>query len=102
MDWESFKASLESAAPPADAPPALLALWWDRKGDWDRAHEMAQADPSTDGAAVHAYLHRKEGDIANAGYWYRRAGRATETGALEAEWERLARDVAEKSDPRGR
>ena len=59
-------------APPASLHLALKALWWDAKGDWNKAHECAQGDegdPSCDW--VHAYLHRKEGDASNAGYWYR-------------------------------
>lgn len=52
---------------------ALLALWWDARGDWAKAHEVAQDVESADGAWVHAYLHRKEGDMGNAAYWYRTA-----------------------------
>ena len=65
-------------------------LWQDAAGHWDTAHELAQSDEGPDGAWVHAYLHRKEGDIGNAGYWYRRAGQAPFTGSLEAEWEEIA------------
>ena len=68
-------------------------MWWDARGDWARAHAAAQADPSADGSAAHAYLHRKEPDPANARYWYARAGRAPATGAPEAEWTALARDL---------
>jgi hypothetical protein len=68
---------------------ALLALWWDSRGDWEQAHEVAQDVPGVDGAWVHAYLHRKEGDVANAGYWYRRAGRKVASGDLRAEWEAM-------------
>lgn len=65
---------------------ALLALWWDGKGDWEKAHEIAQDVVGADGAWVHAYLHRKEGDVGNAGYWYRRAGRDVARGDLRVEW----------------
>jgi hypothetical protein len=65
---------------------ALLALWWDAQGNWAQAHEVAQEVDDSDGAWVHAYLHRKEGDSGNASYWYRRAGRQPATGALELEW----------------
>ncbi len=68
---------------------ALLALWFDRRGDWDRAHEVAQAIEGREGAWVHAYLHRKEGDAANAGYWYRWAGQPVAEGSLMAEWEAM-------------
>lgn len=76
-----------AAAEMFDGP--LLALWWDAKGDWERAHEVAQEVEGRDGAWVHAYLHRKEGDLGNAGYWYRRAGQAVATGDLRDEWERM-------------
>jgi hypothetical protein len=90
MTLSEFRASLDDAAPPPGLSPALEALWWDARGDWDRAHERAQARDDADGAAAHAYLHRKEGDLSNAGYWYRRAGRPVFKGQLSAEWERLA------------
>jgi hypothetical protein len=69
-----------------DLPPLLTALWWDSRGDWDRAHEIAQSVETADGAWVHAYLHRKEGDLGNADYWYRRAGRRRPNTSLEEEW----------------
>lgn len=72
-------------ANPAQFHGALLALWWDVHGDWQRAHELAQEIEDSAGAWVHAYLHRKEGDLGNAGYWYRRAGRPVVTGDLELE-----------------
>jgi hypothetical protein len=67
------------------------ALWWDAHGDWDRAHQLAQSVDTPDGAWVHAYLHRKEGDLSNADYWYRRAGRQRPGIPLDAEWMELAR-----------
>lgn len=69
-----------------DLPPTLAALWWDARGDWSRAHEAAQSVDTAESAWVHAYLHRKEGDLSNADYWYRRAGRRRPSGTLEAEW----------------
>jgi hypothetical protein len=65
---------------------ALLALWWDGRGDWEKAHEIAQDVAGADGAWVHAYLHRKEGDVGNAAYWYRVAGRGVATGDFRTEW----------------
>ena len=82
-----------SAEPPPGAGLPAQALWWDAKGEWDKAHGCAQADESRDGAAVHAYLHRVEGDLSNAGYWYNRAGRTARTDALAAEWEDLAAEM---------
>ena len=75
---------------PLDAPPLLRALWFDAVGDWERAHAIAQDVDTHDGAWVHAYLHRREGDLENAAYWYRRAGRPVERGALDDEWRTLA------------
>jgi hypothetical protein len=89
MDLTEFRASLPAAAPPQAVSLALQALWWDAKGDWTKAHECAQADPGPIGAAVHAYLHRKEPDLSNARYWYNRADRTPATGALEPEWDAL-------------
>jgi hypothetical protein len=93
MELAAFRASLTSAEPPADANLPLRALWWDAKGDWDRAHDAAQADEGTRGSLVHAYLHRKEGDLGNAGYWYRRAGRPVHGGTLDSEWRDLAAEL---------
>jgi hypothetical protein len=72
---------------------ALLALWWDAKGDWERAHEVAQDVSGADGAWVHAYLHRKEGDLGNAAYWYRQAGREVARGDLRVEWEGIVGEM---------
>lgn len=91
MDYAEFTASLAASEPPAGLSLALQALWWDAKGDWHRAHACAQAQDDADGAWVHAYLHRKEGDASNAGYWYRRARRPAFAGSLEAEWESLVK-----------
>ncbi len=75
------------ADPPMDLGDALLALWWDSRGDWDRAHTHAMAAKDADGSWVHAYLHRREGDLSNADYWYARAGRARPGAAtLDEEW----------------
>ena len=92
MTLEQFKASLVHESPP-DVSPPLLGLWHDARGDWHRAHQTVQDDPSAASAWVHAYLHRKEGDISNAHYWYRRAGKTPYTGSLESEWEQIAREL---------
>ena len=84
-----FHASLKGAAPAGELAPALAALWWAAKGDWERAHKLVQDEDSTDAAWVHAYLHRVEGNLSNAGYWYRRAGQPVAKDGLDAEWERL-------------
>ena len=86
MTLTEFRASLADPAPPQGLAPALAALWRDAKGDWDGAHDFAQADGSRAGDWVHAYLHRKEGDAGNAAYWYRRAGKPVARDSLEQEW----------------
>lgn len=90
MSIETFKQTLAKEEPP-ELSHALRALWWDAKGDWSKAHACAQQDEeSPAGTWVHAYLHRKEGDLSNAGHWYRRAGRPVATTSLEAEWVAIA------------
>jgi len=86
MDRRTFEDSLAATTPPADIPAAAQALWYERRGDWKRAHEIAQEIPGSDGAWVHAYLHRREGDTANAAYWYRQAGQPIARGNLDEEW----------------
>jgi hypothetical protein len=86
MDPEEFHKSLAADQPPEDLNLPLAAMWWDAKGDWSKAHESAQQDEGPAGAWVHAYLHRKEGDLANAGYWYRRAGKPEPSVSLDEEW----------------
>jgi len=90
MDFDGFEKSLAGKAPPDELSDAVCALWWDAKGDWNAAHECAQADEGAAGSWVHAYLHRKEGDAGNAAYWYRRAGKPVAVTSLEAEWRALA------------
>lgn len=93
MDSVTFRSSIAGNVPPAGVSLPLQALWWDAKGDWDKAHECAQADPGPYGAAVHAYLHRKEPDLSNAQYWYNRAGRPPTTGTLLQEWDALLTEL---------
>ncbi len=88
----AFRATLAAAAPPPGSRDSLCALWWDAKGDWDRAHACAMAQDDAEGALVHAYLHRREGDLANARYWYARAGREPAEGPLDGEWDALAHE----------
>jgi hypothetical protein len=97
MDLQAFRESLAKPQPPAGLSPALQALWWDAKGDWDKAHERAQERDDAAGMRVHAYLHRKEGDQSNAGYWYRRCGVAPATSTLDEEWQELARALLAQS-----
>ena len=78
---------------PHSLPLALQALWYDFKGDWKKSHEIVQNASDADCALVHAYLHRKEGDVSNAGYWYRRSGKPEFQGDLNQEWQRMVREL---------
>ena len=90
VDISSFEQSVHQAAPPAGISPALESLWHERHGDWDRAHRIAQDIAGGEGAWVHAYLHRREGDQSNAEYWYNRAARPVVHGSLDDEWRSIA------------
>ncbi|MEO6233532.1 MAG: hypothetical protein ABJB11_20570 [Ferruginibacter sp.] len=85
----TFKESISGNEPPQNASVYLKALWYDAKGDWNKAHELIQDIDNENAAWIHAYLHRKEGDISNAGYWYGRAGKSTQSGNLDKEWDAL-------------
>lgn len=90
MDTTALRASLAAATPPAGLAPALAALWWDGRGEWERAHAIVMGESEPDAAWVHGYLHRKEGDLANARYWYGEAGRTMPEGPPDTEWEAIA------------
>ena len=90
MTIAEFRLTLSTDSPPADLAPALVALWHDSRGDWNAAHDVAQDIDGPSGAWIHAYLHRKEGDLGNAGYWYARAAKPTANGSLDDEWEAIA------------
>ncbi len=89
MKRNEFISSLTDDIPPANLAPILLSLWWDGKGNWKTAHDIAQNISNTDGSWVHAYLHRKEGDNWNADYWYSQAGKKRPATSLQEEWEKL-------------
>lgn len=89
MDLRTFRATLNDDQPPANWPSTLAALWWDARGDWERAHGLVDDLETREGMSVHAYLHRKEGALSNADYWYGRAGKQYRRPTLEAEWEAL-------------
>jgi hypothetical protein len=86
MDLAAFEESLMQSSPPAGLSAAVEALWHERHGDWDLAHKIAQDISGPEGAWVHAYLHRREGDESNAAYWYRQAGKPIMRGSLDDEW----------------
>ncbi len=93
MDISELRDRLDEPEPPSELPPLVRALWHDANGNWDRAHEIAQEEGGADGALVHAYLHRKEGDRGNASYWYNRANREMPDDSLEEEWKRIAGEL---------
>ena len=96
MTTESFKGTLSGEQPLAGVSKLLQALWYDAKGDWQRAHEIAQDIETGDGSWVHAYLHRKEGDQGNAAYWYRRAGQPVSRHSLAEEWEMIVDNLLQQ------
>jgi hypothetical protein len=94
MNAEEFRASMTSEEPPKGLSAPLAALWWDAKGDWARAHALVDELETPEGMAVHAYMHRKEGQAWNADYWYKRAGRGFRRETLEDEWEALVEGLS--------
>jgi hypothetical protein len=93
MDYRQFLKTIDRADPPAGLSQLLRSLWWDKKGDWDKAHSIAQEIPTVQGSVVHAYLHREEGVIWNADYWYSRAGRQRPKIPLQEEWTLLVEEM---------
>ena len=93
MDFDTFKSSISQETPPEELSPAVQALWWQKNGNWAEAHRCAQRQGDQNGAWAHAYLHRVEGDLRNAGGWYGRAGRPVATAPLDEEWETIARTL---------
>ncbi len=89
MNILSFKQSLSESQPPQHISVYLKALWYDAKGDWNRSHQLIQDVEDVNAAWIHAYLHRKEGDVFNADYWYKRAGKKRAVSSLEEEWEEI-------------
>ena len=96
MTLAEFKRSLAKTRPPAGLAPALAGLWWAGKDDWDQAHKLVMDEDGKDCAWVHAYLHRVEGDLGNAHYWYRQAGKPAASGALKAEWDAITKALLER------
>ncbi len=93
MTLQQFRETLTSPEPPPGLSAALAALWHDGRGDWGAAHRVAQDISTPEGAWIHAYLHRKEGDPANAAYWYRRAAKPIPSVPLDAEWDAIVTEL---------
>jgi hypothetical protein len=89
MNLSTFKESLSANEPPQNISVYLQSLWYDAKGDWDKAHQLIQDVEDKNASWIHAYLHRKDGDVANSGYWYSRAGKRRSSLSLEKEWEEI-------------
>jgi hypothetical protein len=99
MTLEEFVTSTSAKRRPAGLSLALAALWHERAGEWEQAHALIQDEAGGDCAWVHAYLHRREGDIANAAYWYRAAGKALCRLPFEREWEEISASLLESGSP---
>ena len=93
MTLNEYLESIQNEQPSSELSETLRSLWWDKKGDWDTAHAIAQEISTTQGSAVHAYLHREEGVLWNADYWYSRAGRMRPDIPLEEEWQLLVEEM---------
>lgn len=87
MQFETFLQSISASAPPENSSVYLQSMWFDAKGDWHEAHSLVDHLHDETACWVHAYLHRKEGDIANADHWYRCAGKTRPAESLQEEWE---------------
>ena len=96
MDPKDFRQSLTAGRPPRGLPAPLRALWHAARGNWNRAHDIVAAQDGRGAARVHAYLHRKQGDIVNADYWYYRAGAKRPHGALDKEWRTLVQQFLQR------
>ena len=93
MDYNTFIESINSNAPSSSTSVYLQALWFDAKGDWQKAHELIQDLSDKNACWIHAYLHRKEGDNWNANYWYNKAGRKMSGENLQVEWEFIVKEM---------
>ena len=87
MNFEEFRQTLSSVEPPGKVSLYLLSLWYDARSDWEKSHNIIQDINDATASWIHAYLHRKEGDIGNADYWYHRAGKKRPSIPLPEEWD---------------
>lgn len=96
MTLEEFKEFISTETPPTGLSPPLHALWLEARGSWEQAHQLVQKETDAASAWVHAYLHRKEGDLSNASYWYARSRQEVCEDSLEDEWESIALNLLTK------
>ena len=97
MTPSKFRRSLAADDPPETLSDVQRALWYGARGDWNRAHELAQGEQSADAAWIHAWLHRVEGDLDNARYWYGQARRPERTGTTDDELNELLAEFLTKA-----
>lgn len=92
---ELARSAANDSVPPAAASLEARTLWYARTGKWDAAHDLCQDIPGNAGSWIHAWLHREEGDLGNAGYWYARAGKPIPPKdlTLEQEWMAIASEL---------
>ncbi len=93
MNFIEFLGTLENDHPDSEFSPEIRALWWTKKGNWEIAHQIAQDAGTKHGDWIHAHLHRIEGDLSNASYWYSRAGRPNCQTSFPEEWESLVKHI---------
>ena len=93
MQLVDFIQSIKEDTPPKGLSEPLQAMWHARKGDWETAHNIAQSIGTELGSWIHAYLHRVEGDLSNADYWYKRAGKLPHSGSTEAEADDIVNSI---------
>ena len=93
MQLDEFMQSIKEETPPEGLSEPLQAMWHARKGNWDKAHNIAQSISTELGSWIHAYLHRVEGDLSNAGYWYRKGNQPPHTGSTEMEADDIVNSI---------
>jgi hypothetical protein len=93
VTYDEFIPTIENSEPPPSLPLFMQSLWWDAKGDWHKAHSLIDSLDDRNSCWVHAYLHREEGDISNANYWYRRAGKQNPGVNLQDEWNAISMEL---------
>ena len=98
MNFKGFISSLNKDIPPEGISDALSALWYAKKGNWDTSHSIAQKIHNNFGSWVHAVLHRQEGDLSNARYWYNRANKNQSSGSINDELDEIIQIIIEEKE----
>ena len=87
------KASVGKEELPNEISSPIEVICYRGKGNWEEAQRLVQSDNSPNGSWVHAYLHRVEGDLGNAAYWYRMADEAVCNSGLDEEWVEIVAEL---------